>query len=148
MPRSKKSAVPVRIENPREDLPKPPKRPKLHVIKDYLSVLFLVMWIVIGAFILLLIFSEIKQGALASMFASPSSVQQGAPTDNSAPTETDLPGVGMVNISCVQSTLSSTELQKIVQTGDASNLTADEKAKLAPCVTQAESATPSASPSK
>ncbi|HSX18920.1 MAG TPA: hypothetical protein VLE91_02165 [Candidatus Saccharimonadales bacterium] len=138
MPRAKKT-TPATVSAPTM-----PKRPTIHVIDHYLSVVFHVVWIVIGAFFLLLIFSQVRQGALSSLLSNPSP-QQSVPSQTSAPSETNLPGIGMVNISCVQQTLSPDELQKIVQAGDASNLTAAEKAKLAPCVTQAESSTPSAS---
>ena len=58
------------------------------------------------------------------------------------PTETDLPGVGKVNIACVQSSLSAEAVQKLVASSNASTLTEEERASLAPCIVEAESLPP------
>lgn len=124
-----------------EESPKAPKKPLIHRINEVLATIFYVLWIAIGLFVALTIYSQIRQGVLSSMMAPASQAPQ-----VSAPAETNLPGVGTVNISCVQQALDSATIQKLVQAGDASTLTADEKAKLAPCITAAESPAPSTSP--
>lgn len=119
----------------------PPTRPSLHKVNDALSLVFYIVWIVIGLFFLLVIAGEVRQGALTSLIG-------GAPSpapETSIPSETELPGVGIVNIACVESSLSSEAIQKLVIQGDASTLTDEEKAKLDPCIVSAESS-PSESP--
>ena len=120
-------------------MPDLPKRPTLHKIDDVLAVVFHAMWILIGIFILLVIYGQIRQGALRSILGPAQS-----PPQVETPTETVLPGVGTVNIECVQTAISQETIQKIVVDGNTSNLTADEKAKLEPCIVEA--ASPQASP--
>lgn len=109
------------------------------IAKDSLAIVFYLMWIVIGAFFLFVIFGQIKQGVLSSLVGS----EKSPATQVQTPTETDLPGVGKVNIECVQTSLSGEAIQKLITEGNASTLTADEKAKLDPCVIAAESPAPS-----
>ncbi len=112
-------------------------------VSQVFSVFFYFIWILIGLFVLLFIYANFKQGAFNGLF-SPRPPQQQAQVQ--PPAETSLPGIGKVNIQCVQSSLSKEAIAKIVETGDASKLTADEKSKLDPCITQKEEATPSAKP--
>jgi cytoskeletal protein RodZ len=119
------------------------KKPPLVKLIKVLAVIYFVIWILIGIFLLVFIYGNFKQGAFNGLFAKPRPATQ--QQSQQAPTETSLPGVGMVNIACVQSSLSSDAIQKLVQTGDASKLTADEKAKLEPCITQKEETTPAVS---
>lgn len=100
------------------------------IVKDSLAIVFYLMWIVIGAFFLFVIFGQIKQGVLSSLVGG----SQSPTTQAQTPTETDLPGVGKVNIECVQTSLSQDSIQKLIMEGNASTLTADEKAKLDPCI--------------
>ncbi len=109
----------------------------------YLSTIFLILWIVIGIFALLVIVQSVKQGLLSGLFAK----SRPAQTQTQPQTEAQLPGIGMVNIACVQQALSQESIQKILQDGSASGLTDQEKSKLDPCIVAKESATPSASPS-
>ena len=112
-------------------------------VSQVFSVFFYFIWILIGLFVLLFIYANFKQGAFSGLL-NPRPPQQQAQVQ--PPTETALPGIGKVNISCVQSSLSQEVIAKIVEKGDASKLTADEKSKLEPCIIQKEEATPSASP--
>ena len=111
-----------------------PKRPMLHRTNEILSFVFYVLWILIGIFLLIVIYGQIKQGALTSIFGS----TQAPAGEVSAPTETELPGLGMVNIECVQSSLEQASLQKLITEGPEA-LTDDEKSKLEPCIVEAES---------
>lgn len=115
-----------------------------HKIRAILAVIFYIEWIIIGLFFLLVIFGEIKQGALNSILGRPTS-SQSAPQAQTPP-ETDLPGVGKVNIACVQQSLDSATIQKIITEGNTSTLTSDEKTKLDPCIIEPESATSTPSP--
>lgn len=122
-----------------------PARPKLHQLNDILAALFYVLWILIGIFFLLIIAGQIRQGALSSVIGKPA---QNQTPQVQAPTETDLPGVGKVNIACVQQSLDQAAIEKLVVEGNASTLTADEKSKLEPCIVAKESPVSTASPKK
>jgi hypothetical protein len=115
-------------------------RPPLHKVNDVLAVLFYSIWILIGVFFLLVIVGQIRQGALSSIVGSPAQSQV---PQVEVPTETNLPGIGKVNIECVQNNLDQTVIQKLVQEG-VSALTEEEKEKLTPCIVEAESPQPSA----
>jgi len=111
---------------------------------QFLATLFFAIWILVGIFFLIFIYGNWRQGAFRGLLAKPQPVPQ---QQSQAPAETDLPGVGKVNITCVQNSLSTDAIQKIVQSGNTSTLTDDEKAKLEPCIIQKEEASSTASPS-
>ena len=119
-----------------------PPRPVLHKVNDVLSTLFYIVWIIIGVFFLLIIYGQIKQGALNSIVARPAGQTPQVQTS----TETSLPGVGRVNIACVQQSLKQDTIQKLIVEGNTSTLTPEEKSKLDPCIVEAESPAPSPSP--
>ena len=122
------------------------KKSALIKIKIALSLLFNIIWIIIGIFILIFIWANFKQGAFKGLLSG--APQQEAPSAAQAPTETDLPGVGKVNIECVQNSLSQESIQKLLTDGGTSNFTAEENEKLDPCIVAKEEATPAESPSK
>lgn len=107
-----------------------------------LATLFFVIWILVGLFFLAFIYGNFKQGAFKALFAKRSTQ---APTQVDAPTETTLPGIGKVNISCVQA-LGNETIQKILSSGT-KDLTSEEKTKFEPCIVEKEEAAPSISPS-
>lgn len=115
--------------------------PKFLVV---LATVFLTIWIIIGVFFLLVIYSQIKQGFLRSLVAATPS-QQVTP-EQSVSQEADLPGVGKVNIDCVRSALSEESIGKIIETGNASNLSAEDKEKLDKCVVAKLQESPQPSP--
>ncbi|OGZ60924.1 MAG: hypothetical protein A2919_00145 [Candidatus Spechtbacteria bacterium RIFCSPLOWO2_01_FULL_43_12] len=129
--------MPRKINPPEETLP--PKKPFLARAHMILSLIFYIIWIPIGLVFLLSVYANFRQGAYKSLFnpAIPSS--QTGPTD--APAEADLPGVGLVNVSCVQSALNSEAIQKIIAAGNTSTLSDEEKSRLETCIV-----TPAASP--
>lgn len=141
----KKEIEEKNVSEKKSPMPKPPARPILHKIKDFLAVIFYVLWIVIGIFFLLIIYGQVRGGALSSFIGSP-------PTTTSSqmqtPTETELPGIGTVNIDCVKGALKPESLQKLASSGDASFLQGDEKTNFEACIVSKESPSPSASPSK
>ncbi len=122
--------------------------PMLQKVLSYLAVAFTVVWLVIGIFVLLVIIQGFRRGAYTGLLSSADTTQQQTSQDNTTqPTEADLPGIGRVNISCVQQALSPESLQKVLQSKDISVLQGDEKAKFQACITQPATPAPSASPS-
>ena len=124
-------------------LGKIPRSINLDKVTKFLTFLFLIIWIPVGLFFVVFIYGNFRQGAFNALFAKPAPPPQAA----QAPTETTLPGIGKVNIACVQGALNSAAIQKIVTDGNTSKLTAEEKAKFEPCVVEKEDATPSSSDS-
>ena len=116
------------------------KRPLLKNLYESLGILFFLIWILIGLFFILFIVANFRQGAFKYLFGSaPQSQQQ-----MDAPTETTLPGIGKVDIACVQGALSEEAIQKIITEKSTSSLTDEEKTKFEPCVVEKE---PTTSPS-
>lgn len=116
---------------------------KLSAVPVILSVIFYIIWIVVGIALVLIIYGNFKQGAFKALFSTPS-----PPPQVETPTETTIPGVGKVSIACVQSALTPEAIQKILADGNTSKLTSEEKEKFEPCIVEAETATPEASPGK
>ncbi len=114
----------------------------------FLSIVFYLIWILIGLFLLWFLFANFKLGAFDQLLGKRQAAPQSETADQ-VPTETSLPGVGTVNISCVQQNLTQDAIAKLVQDKSDKNLTDDEKTKLEPCIVAPESS-PSAtsSPSK
>ena len=138
-----KSVAAVGDKSSQDKKTKTDTKPLIVRLIKFLAVIYLLIWILIGILILIFIYGNFKQGAFRGLFSKPQVPQE----QMQAPTETDLPGVGKVNIACVQNSLSTDAIQKLVQNGDISKLTDDEKAKLEPCIIQKEDATTSTSPS-
>lgn len=116
---------------------------KLSAVPTILSVIFYIIWIVVGVALLLIIYGNFKQGAFKGLFSAPQ-----PPPQVEAPTDTTIPGIGKVNIACVQSALTPETIQKILADGNISKLTAEEKEKFEPCIVEAQTATPDASPTQ
>ncbi len=116
-------------------------------ISSLLSILFYLIWIPVGAFFLWFIIANFKLGAFDQLMSSKkNSVGDSESQSQNVPTETSLPGVGKVNIACVQSNLSEDAISRMVQNGGTEKLTADEKAKLEPCVVEKETNSTEVSP--
>ena len=104
---------------------------KIHPPKFFLilATVFLTIWIIIGLFIFTVIISQLKQGAFRNLLGG--NVQTQQPTVDSQPSqEADLPGVGKVNVKCVRDSLSQESITKIVEIGNSSSLSKEEKDKL------------------
>lgn len=130
--------MPTKIIKKVESVLEKPIRPKLHKINDVLSTLFYLIWIIIGVFIVLMIIGEIRSGALKSIIGGPAANQQQV-SDVQAPTETEIPGIGTVNIDCVKGALSTESISKILEAGNTSGLSDEERTKFEPCVVEAVS---------
>lgn len=117
----------------------PVKKALLDRLIKILNLVFLIIWIPVGTVFLLSIYANFRQGAYSGILSPPAQSQN---QQASAPTEADLPGVGLVNVNCVQSALSSDAIQKIVTEGNTNSLTEEEKTKLEACKVQTPAATP------
>ena len=109
-----------------------------------LAGVFFLMWIIIGLFFLLVIASQIKQGLFRGLFAKAQSPQTTG--ESQAPKEADLSGIGKVNIECVRNSLNQESIGKIVEEGNTSSLSAEEKEKLDKCVVEKAPESPQPSP--
>jgi len=130
--RKTKSIPQVNVKN----LTNPLKNLNWRGIKTTLAIIFYLQWILIGLFFLLLIYGQIRQGVIQSILGQPATSQ--TVQDSQIPTETSLPGVGLVNIECVQNTLSDETIQKILTDGTTNTLTEEERTSLQPCIVEPE----------
>ena len=118
---------------------------KAKVVRGFGSVLptvFYVIWILIGLFLLWFIYVNFRLGAFDSLMRKPS--VQGAQSQSqqaSPPTETTLPGIGKVNIECVQTSLSQDAIMKMVEEKSDKSLSEEDKTKLKTCIVEAETDT-------
>ena len=117
------------------------KGPGFQKLNEVLGTIFYAVWILIGLFFILLTIANFRQGAYRGLFGAQSQQPQSIET----PTETTISGIGKVNIACVQEALSTEAITKILQEGNTSSLTGEEKTKLEPCIVEKETA-PSPSP--
>lgn len=108
-----------------------------------LSGMFFTIWIVIGLFLFVVLVQGFRRGAFNSLLQSKAPTTTSQETAN-APQEATLPGIGRVNVLCVQRALDQQGIQKLLDGGEAA-LTEEEKAKFVPCVVERE-ATPSPTP--
>ncbi len=84
---------------------------------------------------LVFIYGNIRQGFLTQLFGpTREQVQQQNPA---VPTQTNLPGVGTVNIECVQNSLTPDAIQKLISDGQAA-LTEEENAAFKSCIVEPE----------
>ena len=121
--------------------PEPPKSVRyLHLLKDTLTPVFLVIWIIIGLFFLLVIYSQVKQGAVRQLITSPK--QEAAPQVE-PPTETSLEGIGKINIACVQEKVTSENIQKAIDAKSVDVLEGEDKTKFESCIVEKEVPSPS-----
>lgn len=121
--------------------PEPPKSVRyLHLLKDTLTPVFLVIWIIIGLFFLLVIYSQVKQGAVRQLISTPK--QEAAPQVEGAK-ETTLEGIGKVDIACVTEKVTSENIQKAIDAKSIDVLEGEDKTKFESCIVEKEVASPS-----
>lgn len=126
--------------------PSPLVAPIVQKIMTYLGFITMVIWFIIGLYFLPILFTSVKSGQyLASLGISQPTPAPEASSPST--TEATLPGIGKVNITCAQNALPVEALQKIVADKNLSSLTDEQRKKFEPCVTQADTASPAASPS-
>lgn len=108
---------------------------KIHKLNTFLATIFLIIWIAIGAFVIINVMASLRQGLVQGT--------KGEQTPQSTPAEKQnvhLPGVGMVNINCIKESVSQESLQKIIKDGNTNGLTQEEKTQLEPCIVENEAA--------
>ena len=105
-----------------------------------LSIIFYIIWILIGLFILWFVYANFRLGAFDQLMGRQSNVSAQADPQTQQPTETTVPGIGKVNIECVQTSLSEDSILKMVKDKSNASLTDDEKAKLEKCIIEKEQA--------
>jgi len=121
-------------------------KPILRGIVASLASVFFVIWIAIGLFVGILMIQSFRHGVFNTVLFGPTAADN-SQAQSQAPKEANLPGVGRVDVSCVRAAMSQQSIQKLVESQNMSVLSADEKAKLDPCIVQKE-ATPSETPGK
>lgn len=94
-----------------------------------LAAIFFITWTLIGISLLLLVVQAQRKGTFKNL-ANPAQSQ----TQQQVPAETEIPGVGKVNVACVRDSLSPESIQQLVSTGDASFLAGEEKTKFEACI--------------
>lgn len=114
---------------------------KLYKFDLVLLTIGLLIWIFVGSFFSFTILQQLKATVGQKIDTKMQDVTQG-----SAPTETTMPGVGTVNIECVQQNVSTDTIQKVFSDNGTTNLSPEEKSKLDACIVPGGQATPSASP--
>lgn len=102
--------------------------PKMMMV---LAAVFLGTWILIGLFILVFIVQGQRRGAFSGLTGAGSAAQT---QTQQVPTETEIPGIGKVNIACVQSALSPESIQKLLSAGNISALASEEKTRFEACL--------------
>lgn len=114
-------------------------------VSSFLSIIFYVIWILIGLFVLWFIYANFRLGAFDQLIGKQRQVsaQSAADPQSQQPTETTVPGIGKVNIACVQTSLSEESILKMVKDKSSASLTSDEKAKLEKCIIEKDQAAPS-----
>lgn len=105
-------------------------------IKEILLLSFVVLWIIIGGFFIWFIGANFSHGSFEGLMKKPQA--ETAASEKFSPTEVNLPGVGQVNVSCVQGSLPEESIVKVIQQGNTDSLTADEKAELEKCKVTSE----------
>lgn len=121
------------------------KRSLLRNMTHVFATSFFAVWTLIGLFLIILTLLSLKQGNLRNILNTPAATNSGESQQVQAPAEANLPGVGIVNVPCVREALSQESIQKILDVGDMSVLTDEEKTNLEKCIV--EKADTSASPS-
>ena len=117
---------------------------RIERINNTLSLVFHIIWIIVGLFILLVVLQGFRQGAYSNLLSfKTQSAPTGAPEVTQPPWDVNLEGIGKVNVACAKGALPDASIQKLIESKDINSLTADERTKFQPCIVEA---TPSASP--
>lgn len=100
-----------------------------------LAAIFLVTWTLIGISLLLLVVQAQRKGTFKGL-TNPAQAQSQTQSQNQqqVPEETEIPGVGRVNIACVQNALPIESIQKLLSAGNISALEGEERTKFEACL--------------
>lgn len=121
--------------------------PLVTLFLSYFGLATLLVWLLIGLFLLPTIFLNFKRVGLAEVF-KPASTPPPASQDVQPATEADLPGIGKVNIACVQQALNPESLTKVIQERKLDSLTPEERTKFETCIVSPATGAPAAPPSQ
>lgn len=98
-----------------------------------IAVASMIIWIFVGGLLSIFIVQGWRSGLLERFLSTepPRQVQQEkVPT----PIEANLPGIGRVNIECVQTALSNSSIKNMIQAENTNVLKEDEKTRFEKCV--------------
>lgn len=109
-----------------------------------LASIFFIIWILIGIFILLVIIQGFRQGTY-QQYLNPQKRDTAQDPQSQAPNEVALPGIGTVNVECVQTSISTESISKLVETGSTDSLEGEEKAKFEKCIVEKDTSSPATS---
>lgn len=113
-------------------------------IFKFLMTAYLIIWIAIGLFVVVFIVQSMRLGVFDYIIfgkGAKAGVQQAA---GEVPTETTLPKIGKINISCAETALKPESIQKLVSEYDydINKLTAEEKTAFEKCIVEAPQGSP------
>lgn len=118
------------------------KAKKISGLSSILPTIFYILWILIGIFVLWFIYANFRLGAFDTLMSKPPAGAASTQSQQTqAPTETTVPGIGKVNIDCVQTSLSQESIMKMVQEKSDKNLSNEDKTKLKTCIVEADTST-------
>ena len=98
-----------------------------------LAAIFLITWTLIGISLLLLVVQAQRKGTFKGL-TNPAQTQSQSQTQQQVPEETEIPGIGRVNIACVQNALPIESIQKLLSAKDISALEGEERTKFEACL--------------
>lgn len=104
-----------------------------------MMVVSMAIWIFLGGLFSIFIIRSFRDGSLQKLLSAQQTQQaqtqqQATQEQTQRPTEANLPGIGRVNIACVQEALSDSSIKNLVQAENVKVLTAEEKARFEKCL--------------
>lgn len=108
-----------------------------------IAISYLVIWVLIGLFVLTFIVQGTRKGMFDYVLFG-KAPQTPAGAQATAPTETDLPKIGTINIACAEKALKPESIQKLVGEFDydINKLSSDEKTEFEKCIVKPPAASP------
>lgn len=111
-----------------------------------LATAYLILWTLLGLFFSVLLIQSARRGAFDNLFNEPAKPAEEQAEAGQPQTEVALPGIGKVNIQCVQSSLARESIEKVINARSVEALQGEERTKFETCITEREApgATPAA----
>lgn len=113
-------------------------------IFKFLVTAYLIIWIAIGLFVAVFIIQSMRLGVFDYVIFGKGAKAGSQQAAGEVPTETTLPKIGKINISCAETALKPESIQKLVSEYDydINKLTAEEKSAFEKCIVEAPQASP------